>query len=194
MERKWCWRWRQRPGSGDGGAGRGQADKGRDRGRGKGKARGGVVPPPAKSRLSWPSSRVAAGRLDSGGLGVALPCASAKCSRLLLEVFDDCSRAGCRLSLRDGAIIRELNETVLAVKFPETGGIGLVVLSHVKKWKTPSRPQDWHHLHFTVSALLTLTSDHQVLLSLARPLIGDWSRVVPFEVVRRVLMTLLWDR
>ena len=43
--------------------------------------------------------------------------------RLLLEVFDDCSYVGCRFSPR-AAIIRELNETVLALNFVETGGIG----------------------------------------------------------------------
>ena len=48
--------------------------------------------------------------MNSGGLGVALPCASAKRSRLFTEVFDDCSCAG-----RDGAIIRELKEIVFAL-------------------------------------------------------------------------------
>ena len=37
------------------------------------------------------SGGVAAGRLESGGLGVALPYASANRSRLLPEDFDDCS-------------------------------------------------------------------------------------------------------
>ena len=36
-----------------------------------------------------------------GGLGVALPCASAKRSRLLPDFFDDCSYVGRRLSPRD---------------------------------------------------------------------------------------------
>ena len=49
---------------------------------------------------------------------MGLPCASAKRSRLLLEVFDD---IGCRLSLRDEATI-EMNETVFALNFLETGG------------------------------------------------------------------------
>ena len=40
------------------------------------------------------------------------------------EVFDDCSYAGRRLFRIDRAIIRELNETVFAVDFFETGGIG----------------------------------------------------------------------
>ena len=44
------------------------------------------------------SSGVAAGLMDFGGLGVALPCASAKRSRLLPEVFDDCSSASRGLS------------------------------------------------------------------------------------------------
>ena len=43
------------------------------------------------------SRGVAAGRMDSGGLGVVLPCASAKRSQLLPEVFDACSYVGCRL-------------------------------------------------------------------------------------------------
>ena len=38
---------------------------------------------------------VAVGLMDSGRLGVVLPCASARCSRLPPEVFDDCS---CLLS------------------------------------------------------------------------------------------------
>ena len=41
-----------------------------------------------------------------------------------LEVFDDCSCAGRRLSPGDEAITRKLNETVLAVNFLEIGGIG----------------------------------------------------------------------
>ena len=71
-----------------------------------------------------PSGGVVAGLIGCGGLGVALPCASAKRSRLIPEVFDDCSHVGRRLSPRDRAIIRELNETVFALSFVETGGIG----------------------------------------------------------------------
>ena len=41
---------------------------------------------------------------------MALPCASAKRSRVPSEVFDVCWNAGRRLSPRDGVIIRELNE------------------------------------------------------------------------------------
>ena len=77
-----------------------------------------------------PSGGVVAGCCVSGGLGVALPCASAKRSRLLPEVFDDCSSASCRLSPRV-----------------------LVVLGHVEKLDTPCCPQAWHHLHVIVSAL-----------------------------------------
>ena len=55
---------------------------------------------------------------------MALPCASAKPSRLLPEVFDDCSLFGRMLSPRDWAIIRELNESVFAFEFLETGCIG----------------------------------------------------------------------
>ena len=52
------------------------------------------------AKLTWatataatprPSGGVAAGLVGSGGFGVALPCASAKHSRVLLEVVDDCS-------------------------------------------------------------------------------------------------------
>ena len=67
---------------------------------------------------------VAAGLMDSGGLGVALPCASAKRSRLFPKVFDDCSCVGRGLSSHNRAIIRELNETVFAINFLETGVIG----------------------------------------------------------------------
>ena len=59
-----------------------------------------------------PSGGVAAGLSVSGGLGVALPCASAKRSRLFPEKFDDCEMA----------IIRAVNETVFAQNFLETGG------------------------------------------------------------------------
>ena len=67
---------------------------------------------------------VAAGLLHSGGLGVGLPCASAKRSRLLLEMFDDCSLVCRKLSLRQWAIIREMNESVFALNFSDTGGTG----------------------------------------------------------------------
>ena len=66
-----------------------------------------------------PSGDVAAGLLGSGGFGVAVPCASAKCSRVFLEVFDGCSSGS-----RRRAIIREVNETAFALKFLLTGGIG----------------------------------------------------------------------
>ena len=65
---------------------------------------------------------VVAGLAVSGGLGGALPCASAKRSRLLPEVFDDCSSVTRRVSPRERAIIMELNETVFAPNFLETGG------------------------------------------------------------------------
>ena len=74
------------------------------------------------------SGRAAAGLVVSGGLGVALPCASANRSRLFLEVFDDCSHVGRRLSSRYGNY-----------------------LSHAKRWGT-AYPLTWHHQHFTVSA------------------------------------------
>ena len=71
-----------------------------------------------------PSGGVAAGLLVSGGVGVALLCASAKHSLLLPEVFDDCSYVGRRRSPRDRVIIRELNESVFPVNCFETDSIG----------------------------------------------------------------------
>ena len=95
------------------GTGRGKADKGRARGHGKRqKASGGRGP----AATLGSSCGVATGLLHSGGLGVALPCGSA--------MVGDCSYVGRRLSPRDGAIIRELNETVVAEHFLETGGTG----------------------------------------------------------------------
>ena len=64
-----------------------------------------------------PSSGVAAGLVGSGGLGVAVPCAPAKRSRLFPEVFDE-----HLLSPRETATIRELNETVFC-SFLETDGV-----------------------------------------------------------------------
>ena len=92
-----------------------------------------------KDVLSWPQRWVtpAAGRMESG---VALPCASAKRTRLLPEVFDDCSYVGCGLSPLDRAIMREFERDDFFFEFPGD-------------WRYLSRPQDWHHLHFTVSTL-----------------------------------------
>ena len=67
----------------------------------------------ALRRVSW----------SRGGFGVALPCASAKRCRVLPEVFDDCSSVSRRLSHRERAITREVNETAFALNFLETGGI-----------------------------------------------------------------------
>ena len=68
------------------------------------------------------SSGVAAGLMDSGGLGVALPCASPKRSRPLLEVFDDCLHVGRRLSSWcDHQIVERVR---FAANFLETGGVG----------------------------------------------------------------------
>ena len=71
---------------------------------------------------------------------MALPCASAKRSRLLPEVYDDCSSVACKLS-------RRISWRPAALVDP----------SHVKKWSTPSCAKDLHHLHFTVSTLLSPT-------------------------------------
>ena len=55
--------------------------------------------------------------MESGSAGLALPCASARRSRLLPEVLDDCSCIGRKLSTRDRAVIRELIKTVFALNF-----------------------------------------------------------------------------
>ena len=73
--------------------GRGTTDKGRGRGRWKGKMAGGGQNDVSVGRNAG-SGGVAADLMDSGGIGVALPCASAKRSRLLPEVVDDCSYGG----------------------------------------------------------------------------------------------------
>ena len=67
------------------------------------------------------SCRVAAGLVYLGGLGVTLPLSSAKRFRLLPEVCDVRSLAFRALSPHEGAIIREVNETVF--HFMETGGV-----------------------------------------------------------------------
>ena len=75
------------------GAGRGNADKGRGWEQKKGRWRG-RGPATSKMTSFWAATldaSGAAGLMNSGGHCVALPCASAKCSRLLPEVFDDCS-------------------------------------------------------------------------------------------------------
>ena len=98
------------------------------------------------------SGRVASGLMDSGALGAALPCTFAERSRLLPDVFDDCSYVSRRLSPRHGAIIRKLKETAYALNFLEAVAV-LVILSRAKRWGTPYCPQTWHHQHFTVSIL-----------------------------------------
>ena len=97
-------------------AGRGRAGKRQFRGRDDGmKAGGGRLPPPEKIRLYRPQRWVLPAALWRASRFLeALPCASAKRSRLLLEVFDDGSSVSRRLSLRERAIIREVNETVFA--------------------------------------------------------------------------------
>ena len=99
----------------------------RRRGEGK-KAGGGGVR--SRRRQNDVSDGRNAGSLRSG---VVLPSASAKRSRFLPEVVDDCWYVGRRLSLRDRATIRD--ESVFPLNKSETGA--LVVLSQVKKWCTP---------------------------------------------------------
>ena len=72
-----------------------------------------------------PSGGFAAFLVESGGAGVTQLCASARRSRLLLDVVDDCSCVGRKLSSRVRAIIRKLSETVFALNFLATGGVGL---------------------------------------------------------------------
>ena len=55
---------------------------------------------------------------------MALPCASVKRSRVLPEVFEDCSSVSRRLSPRERTIIREVNDTAYSLNFLERGGIG----------------------------------------------------------------------
>ena len=69
------------------------------------------------------SGGVAADLVASGGLGVAPPRAFAKHCRVLPEVFDDCSSVCRRLSHRERAIIREVNEIAFALNFLETDGL-----------------------------------------------------------------------
>ena len=129
-----------------------------------------------------PSSGVAAGLVCPGSLGVALPCASAKRSRLLPEVFDE-------RSLAFRAIIREVNETFFAHL---TGGV--VGSESRERVGYSFCLLTWRHLLFAFSTLLFLTSGHQVVLSPARQLSTDWSRAVRLEVIRWLLMILLRDR
>ena len=63
---------------------------------------------------------------------MALPCVSAKRSRLFLEVFDDCSYVRCKLSPRGWAIVRELNDQVLLLISWRRAE--KVILSHAKRW------------------------------------------------------------
>ena len=70
-----------------------------------------------------------AGLSVSGGLGVALPCAPAKSSRLLPEAIDECSAVSRRLSPGEKAI-REMNGLVLC------SGSGIVGIESCEKWGT----------------------------------------------------------
>ena len=122
--------WWNASGVGGDGAGAGGKVQARGRGRGKRKKAGGGRRP-AAGKMTSPlaatlgsSGGVAAGLKVSGGLGAALPCASGKRSRLLPEVFNDCSCGSQALSSRGKATIREMNESAFALNFLETGGVG----------------------------------------------------------------------
>ena len=72
-------------------------------------------------------------------------------SCLFLKFFDDCSSGGRRLSLRNTAIIRELNETVFANK-----KMTLFFLNRAKRWSAPYCTPDLaslalHRLHSVIS-------------------------------------------
>ena len=85
---------------------------------------------------------------------MALPCASAKRSRVLPEVFDDCSRVGPRLSLRDRAFITEVNETVFCSKFLGDGQFCFSEACQKVGYSTLSTdlaPPALHGLHFVIS-------------------------------------------
>ena len=85
------------------------------------------------------------------------------------------------LSPRERATIREVNETAFALNFLETGGT--VGSESREKVGYSMLSTDLHFLYFVVSTLQFLTSDHQVLLSRARQLFVDCTRVVPSEVI-----------
>ena len=123
------------------GAGVGHADMNCGSGRaygtmvgGGGRPATGAMTSPLASTLG-PSGGVAEGLVHSGGLGVTLPCASAKHSRLFPEVSDDCSSV----------------ETGFAQNVLEKGGT--VGSESLDKCFTPICPQTWHHLHFVLSTL-----------------------------------------
>ena len=70
-----------------------------------------------------PSGVVVASLMVSGGFGVTQACTSATRSRLHPEIVDHCSLVGRMVSRRDRAIIREMNESIFALNFLETGGM-----------------------------------------------------------------------
>ena len=113
-----------------------------------------------------PSGGVAAGHMDS--LGVALPCASAKRSRLLLEVFDDCS-----------LFVLEQSSDLVCFEF-----LGDWRLSHVNKWvyfilSTGFASPALHRFHSLIPAIRppngTESGEAGLGRLLARRAIGGWS-------------------
>ena len=145
------------------GAGRGRAARVRGRGRGKGK----------KARGPWC-------RCQQSDVSVGLVSLWRHwrvCQTI--EVFDDCSCVSVAGSLLViGAIIREVNETVFALNFLETGCVCEKVVYSILSADLASPA-----LH-RLQSVIFLTSDHQVLSSPARQLFGDCSRVVPSETIR----------
>ena len=114
--------------------------------------------------------------------GGSLPCASAKLSRLFPEVFDDCSNVGCKLSPRDRAIIKEMNESVFASYLLETGGIGCSESCEKMEYSilsTRLASPAHNRLHSMISDFRPPSDTESGEAALRR-----LSRVVPSEVIR----------
>ena len=85
---------------------------------------------------------------------MALPSTSAKRSRLLPEIVDDCSCVGPRLSPRNRAVIQEMKESVYALKFLGHGCIchlGSCEKVEYSILSTDLAPPALHRIHFVIS-------------------------------------------
>ena len=94
--------------------------------------------------------------METGGTAVALSRAAARRARLLPEVFDDCSCVGRKRSPQVRAIIRELNETILAANFLKSGGVACAgpcpeVAYSILRVDPGSTTL--HRLHFAISGI-----------------------------------------
>ena len=117
--------------------------------------------------------------METGGTAVALSRAAARRSRLLPEVFDDCSCVGRKRPSQVRAIIRELNETILAAIFLKSGGVACAgpcpkVANSILRVDPGSTTL--HRLHFVFSS--------NQPPSLTRQLYEDFSRGVSLEATR----------